>query len=391
MWPWDSIKRRHADGTAAMAGESSADLQRQLDRRTRELAEALEQQTATSEVLKVISSSPGDLQPVFEAMLANAVRICEGKFGALFLCEDDAFRVVARNLPPELAELRGRDPLVRPEPSSSLMRSAKTRQVVQIADMSADPGYAQLDPLRVALVEIGGVRSVLSVPMLKENALVGIFNIYREKRGPFSDKHVELVKSFASQAVIAIENTRLLNELRASLDRQTATSEMLQVISSSPGELAPVFQAMLANATRICGAEYGNMFLREGDTFRAVAVHGPPTSYYVEWYRRQPVFDSAEIPHTPLARVAGSKAVLHIPDLREDQSYLDHNPRIVALVETAGARTILGVPMLKEDELIGAIFIYRREVRSFADKEIELVTNFANQAVIAIENTRLLK
>src|SRR5271166_3954633 len=309
MWPWDSIKRRHADGTAAMSREATADLQRQLDRRTRELAEALEQQTATSEVLKVISSSPGELESVFQAMLENAVRICEGKFGALFLCEDDAFRVVARNLPPELAELRGRDPLVRPEPSSSLMRSAKTRQVVQIADMSADPGYAQLDPLRVALVEIGGVRSVLSVPMLKENALVGIFNIYREKRGHFSDKHVELVKSFASQAVIAIENTRLLNELRASLDRQTTTSEVLQVISISPGELAPVFQAMLANATRICGAEYGNMFLREGATFRAVAVHGPATSY-VDWYRREPVLAPAELPHTPLARVVGSKAVL---------------------------------------------------------------------------------
>src|SRR5262249_47669983 len=205
---------------------------------------------------------------------------------------------------------------------------------------------------------------------------------------PFTDKQIELVTNFAAQAVIAIENTRLLTELRESLQQQTATSEVLGIISSSPGELKPVFETMLESATRICEANFGNLFLREGEAFRAVAVHAPPTTY--EWYRRESVINLAAIPHTPLARVAGSKEVLHILDLREDRTYLEHNPRIVALVESACVRTILGVPMLKEGELIGAIFIYRQEVRPFTNKQIELVSNFAKQAVIAIENTRLL-
>ena len=216
----------------------------------------------------------------------------------------------------------------------------------------------------------------------------------RFARSPTS--RFQLVENFAKQAVIAIENTRLLKELHQrtadlseALEQQTATSEVLQVISASPGELEPVFETMLANATRMCEANFGNLFLREGDSFRAVAVHGPPTSY-VEWYRREPVMELSNIRDTPLARVATSKEVLHILDLKDDQSYRQRNPRIVALVESAGARTILGVPMLREGELIGAIFIYRQGVRPFTEKQIALVANFAAQAVIAIENARLL-
>jgi signal transduction histidine kinase len=386
-----------------MKPQPRADLEHQLEECRRELAEArkhlteaLEQQTATSEVLQVISSSPGQLEPVFEAMLANAVRICGAKFGALFLAEGEAYRAVAlHNAPPAFAEVRRREPIRPVNPGTALGRVAATRQPVQIADIRADPAFTS-DPERFAVLELAGARTMLNVPMLKEDELIGQISIFHQEVQPFTERQIALVKNFAAQAVIAIENTRLLNELRQrtddlteSLEQQTATSEVLRVISSSPGELEPVFEAMLANAVRLCEAKFGNLFVREGNAFRAVAVHSPSTTF-VEWYRREPLIELSDIPHTPLARVAGSKEVLHIFDLREDQAYCERNPRIVAIVESANARTMLGVPMLKADELIGAIFIYRQEVRPFTDKQIELVTNFAGQAVIAIENTRLL-
>jgi GAF domain-containing protein len=360
---------------------------------TQGLSEALERQTAASDVLQVISSSAGELGPVFEAMLENAQRICEAKFGFLWRIEDGKPRMISRlGIPPALAEYlkRGphRPPLNRPGPLTAISRVIQSRQTVHIADYRVDPSYLDRDPLTVAAVELGGVRTLLIVPMLRYDELVGAIGIYRLEVRPFSEKQIELIKNFANQAVIAIENTRLLNELRESLQQQTATSEVLGIISSSPGELKPVFETMLESATRICETNFGNLFLREGNAFHAVAVHAPTTTY--EWYRREPVINLADIPHTPLARVASSKEILHIFDLREDRTYLEHIPRIVALVESAFVRTILGVPMLKEGELIGAIFIYRQEVRPFTDKQIELVSNFAKQAVIAIENTRLL-
>jgi GAF domain-containing protein len=352
-----------------------------------ELRESLQQQTATSEVLQVISSSPGQLEPVFQAMLENATRICEADLGTMALYEDGGFRHVAlHGAPPAYAEMRQREPVVRPHPEAPLGRLARTKDVVHVDDVLAQPDHAQ-----GGLAKSAGARTLLIVPLLKEQELVGIIGIYRQEVRPFTDKQIELVKNFAAQAVIAIENARLLNELRESLQQQTATSEVLGVISSSPGELEPVFQAMLANATRLCEAEFGNLFLREGDAFRVVALHGPVTAAYVEWYRREPVIKLADIARTPLWHVAESKEVLQVLDLRKQQGYLEHNPRIVALVESAGVRTILGVPMLKEGDVIGAIVIYRQEVRPFTDKQIELVSNFAHQAVIAIENTRLLK
>ena len=355
----------------------------ELRHRTDDLSEALEQQTATSEVLKVISSSPGELEPVFQAMLANAVRICEAKLGVLVLCEGDGFRHVAGyGTPPAYAELRRREPLIHPGPGAPLRRLADTKQVVRVLDLLEEPARGQLALL-------AGSRSQVLVPMLKDDVLVGAITIFRQEVQPFTDKQIELVQNFAAQAVIAIENARLLSELRESLQQQTATADVLKVISSSPGELEPVFNAMLANATRICEATFGNLFLREGPIFRAVARQSQKS--HADILRRRPVIDLRDNPGIPLDRVATTKQIVHIPDLRTDQSYIGKNELIIPLVEVVGIRTYLVVPMLKEGELIGAIGMYREEVRPFTDKQIELVQNFAAQAVIAIENTRLLR
>ena len=359
----------------------------EVQARTRELSEALEQQTATSEVLRVISSSPGDLQPVFQAMLENATRICEAKFGSMYLYEGDAFRFVAQhNAPLAFVEARTRDPIVRPPPDTPLARVAATMQVSQITDMRTIPSYVSQDPFVVSAVELGNYRAVLAVPMVKENELIGSINIQRQQAQPFTDKEIELVSNFSKQAVIAIENARLLNELRESLQQQTATADVLKVISSSPGELRPVFQAMLENATRICEAKFGVMWLSEGGGFRSVAVHGPAA--HVASRHRHPVIHPG--PELPLGRLAHTRQIVHIADIRMEQAYVEGEPTFVQLADAGGARTLLLVPMLKEQELVGAISIYRRQVRPFADKQIELLQNFAAQAVIAIENTRLL-
>ena len=361
----------------------------EVQARTRDLSESLEQQTATSEVLKVISSSPGELEPVFNALLANATRICEATCGNLFLCEGPIFRAVAVHSEQSLYDLR-RNPVIdlRENPGIPTDRLAKTKQVIHIADLRTDQSYIGKNDRVVSLVEAAGARTFMAVPMLKEGELIGDIALYRQEVRPFTDKQIELVKSFAAQAVIAIENTRLLNEQRELLERQTATSEVLQVISSSPGELEPVFNAMLANATRICEATFGNLWLFEGNTARAVAVHG--MQRFVDTIRRNPVIDFGEHPTIPLARISKTKQVTQIPDLRTDEFYIKKDSRIVSLVETAGARSVVAVPLLKDEELVGAIIIYRQEVRPFTDKQIELVKNFASQAVIAIENTRLL-
>jgi two-component system, NtrC family, sensor kinase len=556
---------------APTAHVSIADLQEQLDHRTRERDEALEQQRATSEILRVISSSPGKLEPVFEAMLANATRICEAKFGHLILSEGSDFRVVAlksvASTYPDWLKL-GSKLVPLDNPHGPLAQIALTKKVVHITDLAVEQAYIEGNARMVALVESSGARTFLGVPMFKEEALVGIIAIYRQEVRPFTDKQIDLVKNFAAQAVIAIENTRLLKELRESLqqqtatadvlkvisgstfdlqavlstlvvaaaqlcgadkaqilrpsdqvhsfysaasyghsheyeeyfktitiapgregvvgrvllerkpvqiadvladpeyqfiqaqrlggfrthlgvpllregipigilvvsrvtvrpfdnkhiellttfadqaviaientrllnelrqrtddlseslEQQTATSEVLKVISSSPGELEPVFSAMLANATRICEATLGTLYLCEGPVFRAVAAHSK--EIYADFLRRNPVVDLREHPGIPLDRLANTKQVVHIPDMQTDESYIRKNARMITFVEGVGARTCVAVPMLKEEELVGAILIYRQEVRPFTDKQIELVRNFAAQAVIAIENTRLL-
>ena len=265
----------------------------EVQARTRELTEALEQQTATSEVLQVISSSPGELAPVFKAMLENAVRICEARFGNLLLYEGYAFRVAAiHGAPPAWNELLRRDPVIRFGPRSPLAHVAATRQLQHLADIRMHEAYLERERAVVAFVEMSGARTVLVVPMLKEQELVGAVAVYRQEVRPFTDKHIELVSNFAKQAVIAIEDTRLLNELRQrtddlseSLEQQTATSEVLQVISTSPGELQPVFAAMVEKAVRICEAKFGLLFLYEPHAFRHVCAIGEQSAF-LEWLRR---------------------------------------------------------------------------------------------------------
>jgi GAF domain-containing protein len=383
-------KRGSAPKAARRRTSSAAGEETEVARLTRELQESLEQQTATSEVLRVISSSPGALKPVFEAILQNAVRICDAKFGNLLLCEDDGFRTGAlHSAPPAFTEaVARRGPLLHPGPLTPLARVVATKHLVHVDDYAEEPAYKQRDPVAVRMVELAGARSLVVVPMLKEQELIGTIHIYRQEVRPFTDKQIALLQNFAAQAVIAIENTRLLNEIRESLEQQTATSEVLRVISSSPGDLEPVFQTMLVNATQICEANFGILQLHADGAFRVGAMHNTPVAFAQAVAQRGLLLRPG--PLHPLARVAATKQLLQIPDYIEDHAYKERDPAAVRMVDLAGVRTVLVVPMLKESELVGVFTIYRQEVRPFTNKQIELLQNFAAQAVIAIENTRLL-
>ena len=539
--------------------------------RTRELSEALEQQTATSEVLRVISSSPGDLAPVFASMLENAVRICDAKFGNIYRWDGTALHLLAaHNTPPALAAARKNVPLTI-EDNGLIGPMVATKAVYQVVDTAAHPGYTtRRDPAAITAVELGGVRTCIAVPMLKENELIGSFTLYRQEVRPFTDKQIALVASFANQAVIAIENTRLLSELRELLAQQTATADVLSVISSSPGDLKPVFDAMLGNAARLCEAQFGNLLLYEGEAIRIGTMYniagglcralrartrlprrpagsgiarrrhqgfracrrparrpglqagrssrrllgrwrrcaqpsarpdaqGRRGDRRIEHFppRSSPLYRQADRSGQEFRRPSGHRhreyAALHRAapahhrphriagaadgDVRGAPSHLKRAPAIssrcsrpccrtrfasvapssaisgcataifsasgpptalrrrgrifcaasahsvsirgwvsvkslqrsrptrlstprpsrrigdklrAATIELAGARSLIGVPLLRDDEVIGCIVIYRQEVQPFSDKQIEVVQNFAAQAVIAIENARLL-
>src|SRR6516164_6477323 len=371
---------RHS--SSSVAGQET-----EVARFHRERDEALERETATSEVLRLISKSPGDLELVFQSILENATRLCEAQFGLLFRYDGRLFNTLAvRNAPAVLLEFIEQRGAFLPPAGTVLHDLLVTRDVVHRADASA--AQVQSSPVRLA-----GAKSFLAVPMFKDEALVGAISIYRQEVRPFTDKHIELLQNFAAQAVIAIENARLLNELRQrttdlseSLEQQTGTADVLKVISSSPGKLEPVFESLLANAKHLCGAKFGALFLREGDAFRTVAVHGS-TPEYSEARRHAPLIQPAA--DTGLGRVLKTRQAVQIPDIHEVPGYLA-NPVQAPIVQLAGARTMLSVPMLKEEELLGAIEIFRIEVNPFTKKQVELVQSFAAQAVIAIENTRLL-
>ena len=378
-------KRRVAAKAVSRHRSSAPSQETKAARLARELKEARELQAATAEVLRVISISPHDVQPVFDTIAENAARICQGQFAFVLRFDNELLHFGARHGLTEGLELFRR---WYPRPAgedTAAGRAILRRAVVQIADVLADPAYGPLD-----VVQTVNYRGILAVPMLRDGDPIGAIAVPRAQVGSFPTSQTELLQTFARQAVIAIENARLFEaeqqrkrELSESLEQQTATADVLRVISSSPETLDPVFEAMLEKAVRICGAGFGNLWLREGDDFRIAAIHGAPREYR-DYLRREPIARST----IALDHVVKTKQVYQVADAKSVPTLSDKLR--IATIELAGTRTLLGVPLLKDEEVIGVIVIYRQEVRPFTDKQIELLTNFAAQAVIAIENARLL-
>jgi len=361
--------------------KSYAELERKVEERTAELSEALDQQTATAEVLQVINSSPGDLAPVFEAVLEKALTLCGAAFGQLNTYDGERFRtVVTRGVPPAFAEFREKNPPAY-GPGTASERILSGDRVIHIADLKEEDAYRAGEPNRLALVDLGGARTMLIVALIKDEAVLGTIMVYRQEVRPFSDKQIALLQNFAAQAVIAMENARLITETREALEQQTATAEVLQVINSSPGDLAPVFDAMLEKATNLCEVAFG-FFVHtpDGESFYDVAHRG--FAGHLEPIR--------SVPGMALARIVSGEPVVQIADLAADPLTYADNPARRRLVEAGGARTALWVALRKDEALLGVLVVFRQEVRPFSDREIALLQNFAAQAVIAMENARLI-
>jgi two-component system, NtrC family, sensor kinase len=357
---------------------SANDQKTEIARLRRELQLTLEQQSATSEVLKVISRSTFDLQPVLESLLEKAIRLCDADRGLIYRQDGDVYRAAASygHNAEFIKKVVERNPISQ-DRSSATGRAVVERRVVHIHDIFADPEYRWAQDHRG---EEGMHRTILAVPMLREDAIIGVITIRRVRVQPFTDKQIDLVQNFAAQAVIAIENARLFSELRESLQQQTATADVLKVISGSPGELEPVFQAMLENATRICEANFGILHQYRNGAFQVAAMVGVPPVLAKALVDRGAYVPPEGI---PLDRLLKTRSTVHIPDQTKEKV----QPPSATL---GGARSHLSVPMIKEGEIVGAFTIYRTEVRLFTDKQVALVQNFAAQAVIAIENARLL-
>jgi two-component system NtrC family sensor kinase len=344
-----------------------------------ETREALEQQTATAEVLQVINSSPGDLAPVFDAMLDKAMRLCGAAFGFMTVIDGERSRTVAaRGVPAGYAAFRERNPTPANAPIASRVR--KGEPFIQTVDLKAERFYREGDPQRRAIVDLGGARTLLAVPLMRDQAVLGAIQVYRTEVRPFTEKQIALLQNFAAQAVIAMENARLLTETREALDQQTATAEVLQVVSSSPGDVTPVFDAMLEKALVLCDASFGQLVTFDGVYFRAAA-----------WREYEPGPNATTpTPGMALYDLVDGAHVVHIADITADDVYRSGNVTRRRLADEYGARTAIWVALRKEAALLGAFVIYRTEVRPFSDKQIALLQNFAAQAVIAIENARLI-
>jgi class 3 adenylate cyclase len=354
----------------------------EVTRLARERDEALQQQTATSEVLRVISASSGELEPVFQAMLERAVRICGAKFGNIYRWDGEALHILAsHNTPPAFAEAVRRSPY-RPYPHSPIGRMVAKGAVAHIRDVTAEEVYtAQHDPVAVSAVALGGIRTLLGVPLLNKGEMIGAFFLSRQEVRLFTDKQIELVTNFAAQAVIAIENARLLNELKQSLEQQTATANVLEVISRSAFDLHAVFKTVAESSVRLCGADRAFIFRFDGELLRmVVAFNSSPE--FEEWIAQHPVRPGR---YSASARAALERNTIHIPDVQADPEFT------YGAKDFEAVRTVLAVPILKGVDLLGVMILNRLEVRPFSDQQIALIESFADQAAIAIENVRLLE